>query len=408
MLFQEERFGMFVHWGIYSVNGWHEQEQWRRNVPKAEYVKLAERFNPAEFDVREWLELMKEAGMEYLCFTTKHHDGFCMWDTEYTDYNIMNTPYGKDILKQIAEGCAQYGIKLALYYSCPDWHYKHSVNFGGDHQLRQPNPGDEPDETLYKEYIRNQITELLTGYGKIEALFWDIPPYNQDESINQYVRSLQPDILINDRGYSKGDYSTPERSVPAGERFPMLTEACQSVSAESWGYRREDDFYSNIFLMESIDKIMSRGGNYLLNVGPDAQGHIHPEAAEKVRTIGRWYQAVKESYLQAEWVKCPELPYRMTLRDNYLYIHLDGIPVAGGLGLKPINILPKEAIVLNTGEKVIARVEYLPSDFVENIENPVQEYLHLHKIPVDRLAGELIVLRLEFEEIDLVRAKLKQ
>ena len=403
MLFQDERFGMFIHWGLYSIHGWHEQEQWRKNIAKEEYETLVKQFDPKEFCIDEWLELVKEAGMEYICFTTKHHDGFCMWDTKYTEYNIMNTPYHKDILREVADGCARHGIKLALYYSCPDWHYKHSVNFGGDHQLARPNPGDEPNEELYKEYIRNQMTELLGNYGKIDALFWDIPPYNRDESMNAFVRGLQPGILINNRGYSEGDYSTPERSVPSGSCFTRLTEACQSVSAASWGYRADDDYYSNLFLMQSIDNIMCRGGNCLLNVGPDALGRIPKESAEKIRTVGNWYRKVRESYQKAEWIHHPDIPCRMTVRDRYLYLHFDGVAVSSGFSLRPLNLVPRSAIVLNTGEEIAAKVEYLPYNFTAP-GAPMPEYLHINRIPVDELTKELIVLRLEFEDVESVKA----
>ena len=398
MLFQDERFGMFIHWGIYSLGAWHEQEQWRRNIPKDTYTRQVERFNPQEFCPEEWMNLVKQAGMDYICFTTKHHDGFCMWDTKQTDYNIMHTPYGQDILRKVADSCQRSGVKLALYYSVPDWHHPNSLNFGGDHQLPQPNPGDEPDEERYKAYIRAQMQELLTGYGPIDALFWDIPPVSRDESMNTFVRSLQPNILINDRGYSKGDYSTPERHVPEGQAFPHLTEACQSVSLLSWGYRAEDDLYSALFLMQSIDSILSRGGNYLLNVGPDAQGHIPEAVQQKLLRIGDWYNHVRECYLHARPVSIPGISYRMTARDNYLYIHLDAVPVSSGISLRPITELPTSAVVLNTMEPLRAAVEYMPYDFVPG--QAEERFLHINRIPVDALTGEVIILRLEFSDLD--------
>ncbi len=402
MLFKDERFGMFIHWGIYSVGGWHEQDQWRRRIPKEEYIKQAKVFNPTAFDIDKWMEFIKENGMQYICFTTKHHDGFCMWDTKYTDYNIMNTPYGKDILKEVADGCARHGIKLALYYSCPDWNYKHSVNFGGDHQLVRPNEGDEPNEELYKEYIKNQMGELLGGkYGKIDALFWDIPPYNKDKSINEFVRSLQPDILINDRGYSKGDYSTPERNVPEGKAFTSLTEACQSVSSLSWGYRSDDDLFSALLLMESIDKIMSRGGNYLLNIGPDAKGCFPKDAMKKVEKIGSWYNRISESLMGAEFVENSVIPYRLTTKGDYLYVHFDGMAISDGFDMRPITSMPTEAIVLNNGTNVCAQVKQIPNNFFITTEDIVP-YLHINKIPVDDLTNEPIIIRLKFDNISEV------
>jgi len=207
--FFEDRFGMFVHWGIYAIPAWHEQIQWRKPVAKADYVKLVPQFNPVRFDPDKWLDLVQSTGMKYITITAKHHDGFCMWDTKQTDYNIMNTPYSRDVLKMLAAACHRRGVRLCLYYSCPDWHHKHSINFGASHQLDHPNPGDEPDLLKYIDYVRRQVRELCTDYGEISAFFWDIPPNILIPDLNELLRELQPGIMINDRGYGKGDYSTP-------------------------------------------------------------------------------------------------------------------------------------------------------------------------------------------------------
>ena len=409
MLFKDERFGMFVHWGIYSVGGWHEQEQWRKGMPKEQYVSYADLFNPDGYSPDEWFSAAKNAGMEYVVFTTKHHDGFCMWDTKYTDYNIMNTPYGKDILKEVSESCKKFGLKLGLYYSITDWNHVNSVNFGGDHQLKKPNPGDMPDEEKYKEYIRNQMGELLTNYGKIDALFWDIPPYNKDESINKYVRSLAPDILINDRGYSKGDYSTPERSIPKNKSFTTLTEACQSVGRQSWGYRKNEDYLSHKLIEASIDSVMSKGGNYLLNVGPDAKGHLTKEAIETLSVVGDWYNRVSESYIGAQLVDIG-LPTNIndvvvTKKDNALYFHLPPVAESSGLALKPIDVLPESAVVLNSGEELCCEMEYIPFYYHGTADNT--PYLHIMGIPVNRLSGEVIVIKATFKDLDELLEKLK-
>ncbi len=399
MLFNQERFGMFIHYGIYSVGAWHEQAQWRLGIPKEEYVKYAENFAPRHGCVDAWLNEAKECGVEYICFTSKHHDGFCMWDTKYTDYNIMNSPYGKDMLREVADGCHRLGLGFAIYYSVPDWHYKHSVNLGGDHQLASPNAGDEPNEELYKAYLKNQIRELLTNYGKVDALFWDIPPKNYDPTINAFVRELQPGILINDRGYSEGDYSTPERSVPSGN-FTRLTEACQSVGMQSWGYREGEDYFSHRFLMGSMDSIMARGGNYLLNVGPRADGDLPDEAIDTLRAVGRWYQRVAEAYRNTEYLVLPNQPYAVTLREDSLYIHLPANAQSSGISLRPIDILPKSVTVLNTGDALPFAVEYLPIFFdFQKIEER-NAFLHVQKIPVNDLCGEVIVLKIEFEKGD--------
>ena len=408
MLFQDDRFGMFLHYGIYAVGGWHEQEQWRRGIPKDEYIRYAEEFLPSADCVDRWLSLARDAGMTYVCFTTKHHDGFCMWDTACTDYSVTHYT-GRDLVRELADGCRKYGMKLALYYSLPDWHCPFSVNDGRHHRLPEPNPGDTPSEERYKQYLKAQIGELLTNYGKIDALFWDIPPDDPsetDESINEYVRSLQPDILINDRGYSKGDYRTPERTVPS-EPFTGKTEACQSVGVQAWGYRADEDYYSHRFLMESIDRIMTKGGNYLLNVGPKPDGSIPEEAEESVRTVGTWYKKVCESYLDAEFVYHKSIPYGMTRCGNCLYVHLPAVPQSSAVLMRPLTVKPVRAVVLNTMEDVRASVEYLPTFFGGNAA--VQpEYLRISGIPVNRITDEVIVLRLEFADMDEVLRQLAE
>ena len=395
MLFKDERFGMFIHFGLYAQNGWHEQEMWRRRVPKEEYVPLARTFCPRKGCAEEWVKAAKEAGMQYICFTTKHHDGFCLWDTKYTDYNIMNTPYGSDLLAEVAEACHRHGLLLELYYSQPDWHYPLSVNLGGDHQLDQPNAGDTPDEEGYKDYIRNQIRELLTGYGPIAALFWDIPPATVDPSINELARSLMPGILINDRGYDKGDYSTPERHVPDGA-FSRLTEGCQSVGAESWGYRKNEDYFTAGHLSDSIDRIMSRGGNYLLNVGPDGNGEIPEESGALLKKVGNFYGYAKESYLGCETVG--SRPYPITRKGNVLYVHLPAAFVKTGLSLAPLSTMPQRVSVLGWEHEVKWELAYLPTAFRQKDPLP-GEMLHVWGLPTEENAGYPTVLRLEFEDI---------
>ena len=404
MLFKDERFGMFIHFGLYSQNGWHEQEMWRKRVPKERYVSLAETFCPEKGCAEAWVKAAKAAGMQYICFTAKHHDGFCLWDTKYTEYNVMNTPYGRDLLSEVAEACHRHGLLLELYYSQPDWHYPLSVNLGGDHQLDRPNPGDTPDEEGYKEYIRNQIRELLTGYGPIAALFWDIPPTSVDPSINELARSLMPGILINDRGYDKGDYSTPERHVPDGA-FSRLTEGCQSVGAESWGYRENEDYFTAGYLCDSVDRILSRGGNYLLNVGPDGRGRIPEEALALLKKVGDFYRCAKESYGECETVG--GRPYPITRRGNTLYVHLPASFVKTGVSLSPILAAPTRACVLGCDRAVKWELAYLPTAFRQKEPLP-SETLHVWSLPTEECSGYPMILKLEFEDVTPVLLSLRE
>lgn len=397
--FFERRFGLFIHWGLYAIPSWHEQIQWRKPMPKAEYIKLKERFNPTKFDPDSWLDMAENAGMKYICFTTKHHDGFCLWDTKYTDYNTMNTPYGKDILKILADACHRRNFGLCLYYSIPDWNYPNSVNLGGDHQLPEPNPGDEPDEGKYMEYVKNQVRELCTKYGKIWGFFWDIPPKRHDPSFNEMLRTHQPGIMINDRGYDKGDYDTPERRVPEGKRFSRPTEACQSIGRQSWGYREDEDYYSHKFLMQSIDRIMTMGGNYLLNVGPKADGTFPEEAKEALSNVGKWFQKVSKALTAEPASGLLERDDFMLTRDgNTLYVHFHKDTEASGVLMNPLKIAPLEAILLNTGKPVKADVEVVPTMSVPpNRKGPC---LRISGLPVNELAAEVMVVKLEYDDLD--------
>ena len=391
--FFKQRFGMFVHWGIYSVAGWQEQMHWRGHMLSKDYVIFKDQFNPVKYNPEEWLDLVQDAGMEYVCFTTKHHDGFCMWDTALTDYKITNTPYKKDVLKMLADACHRRGIRLGLYYSCPDWHHPNSINLGGNHQLPVPNPGDQPDLMKYLDYVKGQITELCTNYGEISEFFWVIPPRMNIPEMNATLRRLQPNIMIDDRGYGPGDYSTPERCVPDGQSFTKPTEACQSVGAQSWGYRVNEDYYGSRFMMHCIDKVMAMGGNYLLNVGPKPDGTIPEQAADILRKIGVWYKKVKEAFVDCE--TCPELcgsgEYMVTRKGDNVYIHFPKGLNSCGYALNPIAVTPKSAVLLNTGTKLTTTVEHMPMLWLTG-----KECLHVSGLPVEEMQNECAVIKLEF------------
>ncbi|MBU0610015.1 MAG: alpha-L-fucosidase [Armatimonadetes bacterium] len=395
----EKRFGMFVHWGIYAVAGWHEQMQWRGRVPRAEYVKLAERWNPVKFDPDAWLDLAEEVGMRYIVVTTKHHDGFCLFDTKLTAFNTMNTPYGKDIVGMLAEACHRRDFPLCLYYSCADWHQPNYPNEGRHHEL-EPQPGDEPDLMKYLEFLRGQVRELCTNYGKIHGFWWDMNvPKHRDPSINQLIRDLQPGIIINGRGYDEGDFGTPERDYdPSGEEvltFDRPTEACQSVGLESWGWREDEDYYTDRHLIRSIDKYLARGANYLLNVGPTGEGEIAPVQQDILRRVGRWYHRVKESLLDAEPASqlTENRQVLLTRRGNTLYVHLHRDPVYDAVKLKPIQTLPVAATLLNDKRPVECAVDVLPSEHVT--QTPC---LRLKRLPVNELCNEVLVVKLEFAD----------
>ncbi len=398
----DNKFGMFVHWGIYAQTELHEQVYARYDWPREKYEALAKTFNPVDYDPEAWVRMAKAAGMKYICFTTKHHDGFCMWDTKYTDYNIMNTPYGKDVLKMLADACAKYDMQLSLYYSNPDWNHPLGYNPASTHQWKAVDT-NTVDTEGYRQYIKNQITELLTNYGKIYTLFWDIPPHIDDPSINELVRKLQPGIFINDRGFDKGDFSTPEREyqATAGTRFERMTEACNSLGQQSWGYRRNEDFYSMRHLKCSIDRIMAMGGSYLLNVGPDAKGVVTEDYARRLACIGEWYNKIKES---VEGVDGDDFDYGIranevlaTKKGNTTYLHFVNGPISDAVSPKNIPAMPKKITLLNTGKELEYKFERMPEFFSGKTGIGGENYLHIYGIPVDEL-NEPVIVKIEWAE----------
>lgn len=395
----KNQFGMFIHWGIYAVSGVQEQVLARNNMTHAEYDRLAAQFNPLRYDPEQWVLAAKQAGMKYICFTTKHHDGFCMWDTKYTDYNVMNTPYGKDVLKQLADACHKHGMLLSLYYSNPDWHQKDAYNPYSSHMWKAVNKNDY-SLPKYRAYIKNQLTELLTGYGKIYTFFWDIRPRYQVPEMNAYIRSLQPGILINNRGYDAGDFSTPERVVPEGKRFSSMTEGCQSVGEQSWGYRSNEDYYSARFLMSSIDKIMAMGGSYLLNVGPKADGTIPEQALRLLKEIGRWYNSLGGTLEETEPDTFPyetnvPYPYIAVQKDGKSYFHFyEGIH-SSAVTFYACPSVPKSARLLNSGARLPIRYERLPACIADD-GTSMGPYVSLTDIPVEDFPKEPIVIEVEW------------
>ena len=398
--FFEKRFGLFIHWGLYAIPAWHEQVQWRKGISRASYVKLIDRFNPTAYDPDVWLDLAVEAGMEYVCFTTKHHDGFCMWDTDETSFNVMNSPYGKDILRALSEACHRREMPLCLYYSVVDWHHPNYPTQGKSHELPAPEPSDTPDAAKYLAYLKAQVRELCTRYGEIHGFWWDMNRLDHgDKSLNDMIRSLQPKAVINNRGFDEGDFGTPERdfkpSLEDVQSFNRPTEACQSVGAESWGYRAEEDYFSDRFLIESIDKTLAKRGNYLLNVGPDARGGIPPQATRMLRNVGAWYGKVRDAFDQAEPAShlIENRDVLLTRKGKSLYVHLFRYPSSEAVALAPIKTMPRRAVLLNTGAPVRACVDLLPSRFRDG-----KECLRLRGLPVNDLTDTVMVVRLDFEE----------
>lgn len=398
--FSDNRLGMFIHWGIYSVSGVQDQVIARFDMDNKEYEKYASVFNPQKYNPQKWVSLAKKAGMKYICFTSKHHDGFCMWDTKYTSYNIMNTPYGKDVLKMLCEECKKQSMGLSIYYSCPDWHHEYGYNPDSTHQWKAINK-ENPDTQKYIEYVRNQITELMTNYGKIYSLFWDIPPGIKDKSLNELVRELQPGIYINDRGYDMGDFSTPEREYETTDntkRFERMTEACNSVGEQSWGYRENEDYHSIRHLTTSIDKFMAMGANYLLNVGPKPDGTIPKESVDIIKKVGKWYNrmegSLENSVVDSFNYKIQKHKCIVNIKNKKSYFNFfEGI-TSSSVALKKFPSKPENVRLLNTGKELKFEIERLPEYFSLKTGKADGEYLHITGIPIDKLQNEPIVIEI--------------
>jgi len=357
------RFGMFIHWGIYAMPARHEWVKRYEQIPDEEYQKYFEMFNPDLYNPKEWAKKAKEAGMKYAVITTKHHDGFCLFDSKYTDFKATNTPIGKDLIKEWVEAFRGEGLKVGFYYSLLDWHHPHYeidrnhpwVKRGlgeteeYEEKYKEWNKGRDMD--IYRQYAKNQVREILTNYGKIDILWLDysFPAGNHgkgrddwdSENLLKLVRKLQPGIILNDRldlldmegGW---DFTTPEQykvsKWPERNGVKVPWETCQTFSG-SWGYYRDEmTWKSTSQLLTLLIESVSKGGNLLLNIGPTARGTFDYRANEKLETIGEWMKFNSRSIYG-----CTEAPEGFTAPEqslltynpetNRLYVHLLNYPL---------------------------------------------------------------------------------
>jgi len=286
---REAKFGMFVHWGLYSILGRHEWVMNRERIPLPEYEKLVSQFKAEKFDPRAWARLAKEAGQKYIVLTTKHHEGFCLFDSHLTDYKATNSPAGRDLVADYAAAARAEGLRIGFYYSLMDWHHPDGARCFSDEAAR----------LRFVKYIHGQVRELMTRYGQVDILWYDVPwPLKpngwESTQLNHMVRSLQPAILINNRsGWdSRGtmmpeDFDTPENVVKASPPYRDW-ESCDTLNG-SWGYNWADDDWKPVkHLIANLVACASLGGNLILNVGPRGDGSIEPQAVERLREIGAW------------------------------------------------------------------------------------------------------------------------
>lgn len=350
-----DRFGMFIHWGLYALPARHEWVKNQERLTNEDYQKYFDNFNPDLYNPREWAKMAKAAGMKYAVITTKHHEGFCLFDSKFTDYKAPNTACGKDLLKEWVDAFRAEGLKIGFYYSLIDWHHPdftidrvHPQRTDDKAKLAELNKNR--DMGKYREYLHNQVRELLTNYGKVDMLWLDFsyPGENgkghQDwdsEKLIKMVRQLQPGILVNDRldlkDYDDGwDFTTPEQykvsKWPEVNGKKVAWETCQTFSG-SWGYYRDENTWKDTkqllgLLIESV----SKGGNLLLNVGPTARGMFDERANKALNAMGEWMKWNNRSIYgctQApDEFKAPDntlLTYNP--KTNRLYIHLLDYPL---------------------------------------------------------------------------------
>jgi len=360
--FQHDRFGMFIHWGLYSLAARHEWIKSREKMTTEQYQKYFDHFNPDLFDPKAWAKAAANAGMKYFIITTKHHEGFCLWDTEYTDYKITNTPYGKDVLRPMIEAFREEGLKIGLYHSLMDWHHpeyttdvRHPMRDNEEYKAQDVNR----DLNKYDDYLHAQTEELLSKYGDIDIIWFDYSfpdgfnPKNReswraDELIGK-IRRLQPNIMINDRLdwrlELEHDIITPEQIMKREwlkiNDQPIVWECCHTFSG-AWGYHRDEETWKTVeqLIIMLVDSV-SHGGNLILNVGPTARGEFDPRALERLEGLGEWMKRHSRSIygctqapLEFEAPRDSIMTYNPTTHTLYLHMlawRFDTIELKGEL-----------------------------------------------------------------------------
>ncbi len=406
---REARFGLFIHWGLYAIpagewKGGTNYGEWIRHsaqIPIDEYDKFRGRFNPVKFDAEQWVQLAKQAGMKYIVITSKHHDGFCLFDSEHTDFDVMSTPFQRDIMKELSDACRRHGLKMCWYHSIMDWHHP-------DYLPRREweaadRPADGADFDRFRQYLKNQVRELLTKYGPIGVMWFDGEweetwTHEHGVDLYNYVRGIDPNVIVNnrvDKGRAgmagmtigdqfMGDFGTPEQEIPA-TGFPGVDwESCMTMNTH-WGWNKRDkNFKSARELIHMLIDIASKGGNFLLNIGPTAEGEFPPECVERLRDIGAWMEVHGESiygtqaspFKSLPWGRCTQK--RLEGDVTRLYLHVFDWPAGGTLVVPGILNEPRRAVLMTAGEprpvdvsrrgeSIVVRLPRQPADPVASV-----------------------------------------
>ncbi|HXS56380.1 MAG TPA: alpha-L-fucosidase [Hanamia sp.] len=379
-VFQDAKFGLFIHWGIFSVLGDGEWVMNNENIPVKDYKKLVDFFNPLEFDAHQWVRMAKNAGMKYITLITRHHDGFSMWDTKYSSYNIMNTPYKKDVVKMIADECHKQDIKLFLYYSLLDWgreDYPHEIGRTGQKAERH----GHGDYAHYLQFMKNQLTELLTNYGEIAGIWFDghwdqtKPEGETDRSsridwrydeIYGLIHKLQPQCMIGNNHhltpFPGEDFQMFERDLPgenksglsfqkASDKLPL--ETCETMN-DSWGFNIKDDHYKTVKqLIHYLVNAAGRNANFLLNVGPMPNGKVQTEFVDSLNVVGKWMQQYGESIYGTRGNVMPAKDWGVvTAKGKSIFVHILKDSGLSALVIEGISGKVKSCRLMGTDQKV--------------------------------------------------------
>ena len=394
--FCKARFGMFIHWGLYSIPGRGEWVRSDEEMPEEAYLPYFENFDPRDFNPTAWAKAAKAAGMGYVVLTAKHHDGFCLFDSALTDFKSTNTPFGRDAVAEFLEAVRAEGLKAGLYFSLIDWHHPDYPHYGDKFHPMRNNPAAQNahrDFDRYLDFLHGQIREICTNYGKLDLLWFDFAYDNlrgeawRGTELMDMVRSLQPDVLIDNRievsgeGFGSlyqcaptpyhGDFVTPEKMIPPqGIRDvrgnPMVWESCITMN-NNWGYCPTDHNYKPAaLLIKKLVECVSKGGNMILNVGPDGDGKIPAESLEILAGIGAWMDKNSESICNCGPAALDKPEFgRITQKGNRLYFHI----FENTLGPLPLMGLQKEQVaslrLLASGRSIPISTSWVHSDYPE-------------------------------------------
>ena len=392
--FQQARFGMFIHWGLYSIPARGEWVRSQERISNAAYQPFFEEFNPKDYDPKAWARAARQAGMRYAVLTAKHHDGFCLFDSKLTDYKATNTKAGRDLVRECLEAFRAEGLRVGLYYSLIDWHHPDFPHFGDRHHPERSNPAFEDvphDFDKYLRYMHSQVEELVTNYGQIDIFWFDFSydhltgeAWHATELV-QMIRKHQPQALINNRleasgeGFGNlmsgqptpysGDFVSPEQIIPPdglkdNKGQPVPWEACITMNG-SWGFNeRDQNFKPAAMLVRKLVECVSKGGNLLLNVGPDARGRIPRQSLDILQQIGRWMQDNSESIYGCGTSSLPKPDFgRVTRQGKTLYFHIFDNPI-GYLPLQGVKAGQVKALrLLHSGAQLQVVRDWITSNY---------------------------------------------